>query len=91
VTVEDEPRYGYRRIWTYWRSSGTSGSIESVTISRDGIYERGRLPITTAGEGDPSVGSSIMEAIERHATVPVRWERSVTRNGINAWIPYRVR
>jgi len=86
IRVEDEPRDGLRRIWTYWHSSGTSGSVACTTIKHDGIWESGRLPITFAGEGDPSVGRSLMDAINRHATVPVRWEHSMTTNGINRWV-----
>ncbi len=90
IKVEDEPRDGNRRIWTWSHSSATSGSIGSVTIWRDGFVENGRLPITTAGDGGPtSIGSELMDSVERHATVPVRWEQSVTTNGVNRWVSSR--
>lgn len=85
IQVEDEPRDGLRRIWTYWRSSGTSGSVACTTINHGGIWESGCLPITFAGEGDPSVGRSLVDAIDRHAIVPVRWEYSVVTNGVISW------
>lgn len=88
IRVEDEPRNGDRRIWTWWHCSGTSGTIECLTIWKDGFVEKGRLPITTAGDGEPSIGTALMEAIERHATVPVRWEYSVTTNGVNKWVSF---
>ena len=87
IKVEDEPRNGYRRIWTWWHCSGTSGTIGCVTVWSNGFIEKGQLPITTAGDGGPSsIGSELMDSVNRHATVPVRWEQSITTNGVNKWI-----
>ena len=86
IKVEDEP-HGYRRIWTWWHSSCSSGMIGCVTIWSNGFVEKGQLPITTAGDGGPSsIGSELMDSVHRHATIPVRWEQSVTTNGVNKWI-----
>lgn len=86
IKVEDEP-HGYRRIWTWWHSSCSSGTIGCVTVWSNGFVEKGQLPITTAGDGGPSsIGSELMDSVHRHATVPVRWEQSVTTNGVNKWI-----
>ena len=86
IKVEDEP-HGHLRIWTWWHSSCSSGSIGCVTVWSNGFVEKGQLPITTAGDGGPSsIGSELMDSVCRHATVPVRWEQSVTTNGINTWV-----
>lgn len=88
IRVEDEPD-GHRRIWSYWHCSCRTGSFANVTVWRNGWIEKGQLPVSFAtDEGEPSIAAALEQAIHRHATVPIRWERSVTVNGTNVWVRY---
>ena len=82
-----------RAIWTYWHSSGSTGSIGTMRISgrhrakEDHIY----VDIGLDGQDLIPIGGLIYNTIREKATVPIRTETSVTTNGIVRWRSFNMK
>ncbi len=82
-----------RTIWTYWRSSGNSGSIGAMQIK--GRYKTcsNFIAVDLGSEGDTptTIGMDIYDLIRTKATVPIRTETSYTTNNIITWHAFDMR
>ena len=76
-----------RTIWTYWHSSGISGSIGAFRVSSSGFATETHIDVDLGGEGrvTPTIGSELYELIRRKANVPIRTEISCTTNNVVRW------
>jgi len=76
-----------RTIWTYSHCSACSGSIGTFTISGWRCTDNRCCHVELGEEGrnPPTVGSQLLDIIAKTATVPMRIEKSETRDGKVNW------
>ena len=85
----DETR---RVVWTYWHSSGCSGTISALRVSSQNNVDESRIFVDLGYDGQEpqTVGHELYDAIRRRATVPIRTEISCTTNGVVRWRPFNM-
>ena len=76
-----------RTIWTYSHGSACSGAIGTFTVKGWQCYDNRCCHVELGEEGrnPPTVGSQLLEIIQKTATVPMRIEKSETRDGKVLW------
>lgn len=76
-----------RTIWTYWHSSGETGSIGAMRITGRHKTATRYIDVDLGSEGaSPStIGMELYDLIRAKATVPIRLETSFTTNGLIRW------
>ncbi len=76
-----------RIIWTYSHCSCQSGSIGTFVVSGWSCDDNRCCHVELGDEGrePPTVGSQLLDIISKTATVPLRIEKSETRDGKIRW------
>ena len=76
-----------RTIWTYWHSSGCSGSIGAFRVSSTGFVTDTHIDVDLGSDGQEptTIGLELYNLILRKANVPIRTEISCTTNGVVRW------
>ena len=79
-----------RVIWTYSHCSCQSGSIGTFTVSGWHCLDNRYCHVELGGEGrnPPTVGWQLLDIIAKTATVPLRVEKSETKDGKVRWRPF---
>lgn len=76
-----------RVIWTYSHCSACSGAIGTFTVKGWQCYDNRCCHVELGEEGrnPPTVGSQLLDIISKTATVPLRIEKSETKDGKVNW------
>ena len=76
-----------RVIWTYSHSSCQSGSLGTFVVEGWCCVDHRHCHIELGGEGQtpPTVGSQLLDIINKTATVPIRIEKTETKDGKLCW------
>ena len=78
-----------RVIWTYSHSSCQSGAIGTFVVEGWRCVDHRHCHIELGDEGQtpPTVGSQLLDVINKTATVPIRIEKTETKDGKVRWLP----
>lgn len=78
-----------RIIWSYSHCSAGSGSIGTFVVRGWQCHDSRTCHIELSGDGQaqPTVGSQLLDIIDKTATVPIRIEKSQTKDGKVRWLP----
>ena len=76
-----------RAIWTYWRSSGRTGTIGAMRITGRNWVDSSQLFVDLSDDGatTSTIGMDLYNSICAKATVPIKMEISCTTNGVITW------
>ncbi len=85
MAVSLETHGNETRLWIYSRGGGSVGRIGYRVVLKDRLSEYHSIEIHP-GDSGTAMGNAIYKAVFQNSALPIKAERSVTKNGTVRWI-----